>query len=427
MIDSEAFPRDQLLLMNLGQSFEESAKTADALRLAISVGRDVTESLPGQAMLLSMINSASRSFLGGVHVAGDLRTPCLVACSTESSLRDAATSLGARLEPATADTPVIAVGNVETPAVGVWINVRGAVAGVSTRFKGGYFDPSCFVPAAILSGALAIARVFRFLALHRRDALLLADASVDLLPGLGGEEIFAASVPTQLWVLGAGHLGQSFLWSLAAMHASLEAFDVAVQDMQDGGFANISTSLLTTSATLGKNKATFCSNWLNDRGAASRDVPEAFLPTTRVGAERTLVAGLHDLTTRMLLEMSGARAIFDVGIGGRSDNFMRFATHVFPGPLLAETAFVPAGNDADLAYQEYLIASPAYQALATTSEQACGLYNLASTAVGVSFVGLGVSAITLGLLASQTLGGTPYKVTGDLFSGNVFTACLWET
>jgi hypothetical protein len=91
-------------LVKLAMDTGEAASLAEAetifagYRLAVSVGQDALRSPPHQAALLTIVNTAARSVLGGVEVDGiALDVPLLFPLPGFQTLADAVAGLGARV------------------------------------------------------------------------------------------------------------------------------------------------------------------------------------------------------------------------------------------------------------------------------------------------------------------------------------------
>src|SRR5689334_12375810 len=93
---AESTHRLAKLLVDAGEvsTFDEAAAKLQSLRLMVSVSRDVISSFNHQAALLTAVNVASRAFIGGIFVRGDLDVKCLVPGFQEMSLREAVVNNG---------------------------------------------------------------------------------------------------------------------------------------------------------------------------------------------------------------------------------------------------------------------------------------------------------------------------------------------
>src|ERR1051325_8380938 len=84
--------------------------------LYISVGPEVSTSREHQVALLTLVNVARRTFLGGVHVIQAPNSPTLVPLSRGSSVYEAVTFLGGEnVKRRRRDWPVALIGSANPP------------------------------------------------------------------------------------------------------------------------------------------------------------------------------------------------------------------------------------------------------------------------------------------------------------------------
>ena len=116
--------------------------------------------------------------------------------------------------------------------------------------------------AGMLSAALAVNEAYLFVnggaSVAGRCALGLSlwrpDAGFDWLAGDSGEPELTY-LPSRLWMLGLGHLGQAYLWGLGLL-PYLEPGDVSLvlQDIDVITPSTDSTSVLTEAELIGQKK-----------------------------------------------------------------------------------------------------------------------------------------------------------------------------
>ncbi len=181
-----------------------------------------------------MVNCGRRALLGGVEVLGDLQVPLLVHLpGLGETLGDAVVALGGmpRAE-SSPQTPLTWLGD-GAPATALQVTFsdwRGGVfiASEGERLSEGAND----IPAAVVAGALAVAEVFQRLrgnpmAGDRDVGVSLWDPLASWRSGSGPAAWVA---PKKLWVLGLGHLGQAFLWTLGLPFESPTDVELTLQD-----------------------------------------------------------------------------------------------------------------------------------------------------------------------------------------------------
>ena len=164
-------------------------------------------------------------FLGGIYVEGDLDVPLKVPLPLRSRLHEAVADLGGLLASPDAGIPTITIGGGPLSR-STGFHIRTAAAG----WRGGILPaysklmpaPGPTIPlAAMLSAGLAVNEAFLFVeggspaAGRRPIGLSLWQPSADinwLKPDSSEPQII--HLPSRLWLIGLGHLGQAYLWGL---------------------------------------------------------------------------------------------------------------------------------------------------------------------------------------------------------------------
>ena len=216
-----------------------SRQEAEALlrgyRIALSIGPDEAIDRHHQAALLTAVELGRRVFLGGVTVEGDLDVPLNVPVSPGPTLRHAVAAAGGTPGAATAGIPLIAIGGLaKQKSDGFSIRAvfdgwrGGIVPGHAEGPDRGEIGPMAMAP--MLAAALAINEAFLHLSgdspfagkrtaglnlwnLSRSTDWMSCDASAPELSYL----------PSRLWLIGLGHLGQAYLWGLGLLPYAADA------------------------------------------------------------------------------------------------------------------------------------------------------------------------------------------------------------
>lgn len=80
------------------------------------------------------------------------------------------------------------------------------------------------------------------------------------------DEPVIAFLPSRLWLIGLGNLGQAFSWALAALpYGDRSKVELFLQDFDTLAVSNISTSLLTFPEAVGQKKTRMVAAWLGGR------------------------------------------------------------------------------------------------------------------------------------------------------------------
>ncbi len=363
-------------------------------RMTVAVSPEAAHSPAHQAALLTMVNTGRRALLGGIQVAGDLAVPLLLPLpGLGATLAEAVARLGGRLAMGAAwtDAPLVrlgAGGGEGAPATlqvtfGDW---RGGVfpAGEGERLS----EEASAIPAAILAGALAVGEIFQRL----RGNPMAAEREVGLsLWALGAPWRGAAGplhyvVPSRLWILGLGHLGQAFLWVLGLLpYSDPGKVELTLQDFDRLALANDSTSVLTSPPMVGARKTREMGAWAEARGFSTRLVERRFDGDVRLQEDdpRVLFCGVDNRIARAALEDVGFDLVVEAGLGGGPQEYLAMQLHTFPGTVSARARW---GDEVALARPSTV--APAYDDLARRGVDKCGLVELASRTVGAPFVGV---------------------------------------
>ena len=382
-------------------------------RIGVAAGPEVATSAPHQAALLTVVNIARRFALGGVCVAGDLDVPLLVAGDRSRSLAEEVVAQGGRRGMPADDEVTVIVGVPDRrPARGIALTFEGWRGGVVPPEAPRLTERTTVMPAAVLAGAFAAAEAFAMLrgeaeAGYRTVGLSLwrPDRTAHWLqPGSDGPVLEA--LPDNLWILGLGHLGQAFLWTLMMCpYADPSAVRLVLQDVDTVTGSTDSTSILTQDGMLGSMKTRAVACVLGRHGFRTTLIERPFDDGFRrraVDDPAILVCGVDNLLARSQIEGPGFPFVVEAGIGDSAQDFRSIRLHTFPASRRAADLWVPGarGPVADLD-------RPGYRRLSEAGSDVCGLTLLAETAVGAPFVGTVAACMMLGQVLRLLAGDAP--------------------
>ena len=403
-------------------SLEEAQRLFASFRLGIVVGSGIAHSATMQAAVLTAVNTGRRSFLGGVFVEGTLDVPLLVPWGRCRTLEDAVVDLQGVTADCAPNVPRLVIGGESAPHTDSEFAVRATFDG----WRGGvaplYHDlrlperREC-VPAGVLAGALGVSEAFQFVrgdnaAAGRRDiglSLWQPDRDISWLDD-GGEGPALDRLPASAWLIGLGHLGQAFLWTLGLLpYRSPEDVSLVLQDFDELVEANDSTSLLTTRAKLGQKKTRAMALWCESRGFRTSIVERRFADDFRISGDEPRVAlcGVDNAPARANLEGVGFDRVIEAGLGAGTQEYLAFQTHTFPAQRSARSRWAGQGHHPD---GHTVADNPAYRALAQHGLDDCGITTLAGRTVGASFVGAATAAVVVAELLRMGLGGHRYEI-----------------
>lgn len=410
------------LAMDTGEaaSIEDAEKLFSGYRLLVAAGADVGYSATQQAALLTIVNTGRRSLLGGVEVEGIAGMPLLVPLYPYRTLEEAVAALGGKVVRASCgDVPLIVVGNGPTTDADRPFAVQTTFDG----WAGGFVPLQAqnlrlaerqeFIPSGVLSGALAVAEAFQYLrgnnpAAGRRQAglsLWRPEADWRELQAVGPE---ITRLPSALWLIGLGNLGQAYLWIIGLLpYEKPNELQLVLQDYDLLAQANESTSLLTQHELIGARKTRAIAQWAERRGFRTAIIERRFASDFQVGADDPAVAlcGVDNGLARSTIEDVGFARILEAGLGHGISDYLGFRTHLFPSSRKARDIW--RADDEEL---EIRIDLPAYQSLEATGADRCGLTELAGRTVGAPFVGAVAAATVIGELLRMVNGAHGYEL-----------------
>jgi hypothetical protein len=414
LIDHTRLHRTAKYFMDSGRAATHS-DAMDILRgfgASIRVGPEAATSIAHQVALLTLVNLARRTLLGGVEVLGVSDAPLLVPLARARSLADAVVKLGGTL--ATAGNPLwpaAQIGTVSPPAdVTAWrLTWQGWRGGVVPRHDARRLSDDAANPlAAAMAAATAAAELFAW---HAKDHPMAGRRAAGLSLWNPGSDWVAPDasepalsyLPASLWLIGLGNLGQAFAWLLACLpYADRGKVELTLQDYDLIADSNDSTSLLSSFPLVGTKKTRVVARWLEAAGFNTALEERRFGPWTLRGPHDPAVAfcGVDNAPTRADLGGAKFELVVEAGLGAGTGGFRSFSVHTFPSSRRPDQIW--RREDAGLPID--VSAMPAYSALRKSGLDTCGLAQLASRTVGVPFVGLIAAALAVSELLRRLHG-----------------------
>ncbi|MDE2133262.1 MAG: thiamine biosynthesis protein ThiF [Alphaproteobacteria bacterium] len=395
-------------------SLEEAQRIFAGYRLQIIVGADVAQEPVLQAALLTAVNCAVRTLLGGVTVVG--ATGALrVLLPPFGDLEEAIVGLGGRLIRETnPETSTLVIGEVdekglEPLAIRATFNEWcGGVVPVANHER--LAETGAFTPAGVLAGALGVSEIFQRLrggmpmACRRGVGLNLWRPERDWLRGEFAPALDC--LPSAAWLVGLGNLGQAYLWTLGLLPYGGEGAELVLQDIDVLAPSNLSTSLLTTPERLGRRKTRAMADWAEVRGFKTAIIERGFGADFHIGPREPPVAliGVDNALARQSVEDVGFERVIEAGLGGGLQDFLGIDLHTFPASKPAREVW------RDTAVSDIDLGQPAYKAMLEQSKDQCGIVRLAGRTVGAPFVGSAAAALVIAELMRLTLGGARYEM-----------------
>jgi len=372
-----------------------------------------------QIVLLTAIALGVRVFLGGIYVHGDLDCPLKAPLCLGKTLRDAVLRLGAKTDEAMLAMPVIHVGGEQRENESGF-HIRTEIAG----WRGGIVPANSALAAnggtpmplaAMLAAALAINEAFLSVngempaAGNRVTGLSLwnpSNSAVWLEDN--ASEPALCYLPSQLWVIGLGHLGQAYLWGLGLLpYASKNNLHLILQDTDKITPSTQSTSILTDRGMVGRYKTRVMADWAEKRGFSTRVHERLFGTDFKRQNDEPAIAlcGIDNALGRQALDQVGFDMVVEAGLGQGHQNFRTMRLHVLPGQRPAQELWAM-----DISEGAQIDKQPYQKFLKDGVLDQCGVTLLAGKAVGAPFVGAVAASLALSEVLRFLHGGIVHQV-----------------
>jgi hypothetical protein len=401
-------------------SLEEAQALFNGYRLSFVIGSDEARRPAHQIALLTGVALARRVFLGGVSVSGAVDAPLALPVSLGATVGQGVLALGGQIERTPiSDRVVVSIGGKQQPR-GTGFHVRTTFAG----WRGGIvpasaesvLDDGAAVPLApMLAAALAVNEAFLFVrretgAAGRRAvgmSLWQPEASCNWLGHPGNEPVLGL-LPSRVWLIGLGHLGQAYLWALGLLpYADPGAVSLVLQDVDVVTPSTESTSILTDATLVGQQKTRAMAAWAERRGFATAIHERLFDDAFRRQETEPVVAlcGLDNALGRRALDQVGFEFVVEAGLGRGYQDFRTIRLHTLPGLRTAAEIWKAA------APHETISDRPAYRKfLEEGALDSCGVTLLAGKAVGAPFGGAVAACLAVAEVLRLLNGGPLYQL-----------------
>lgn len=394
--------------------------------ITLICGADVTGSYTLQLAVLTAASIANRCFPGAVRIALNpkLRTaPLLLWPTLNLSFEQALLSLLGPSALTELRGPVqitrgLIFGNAPESERALRVTFDGWIAKVGPANAVPRLpEREYFSVVGVLAGSLAIAELFLSFAeisieaARRTVALSLWRPDLDIDdPGALGVPV--EYLPRELWVLGLGHLGNAYLWSMATLpYPDPHGVEFFLNDFDKVEPENTETGIIFTTNLLRCYKTRGCSDWLEERGFQTRLVERRFDSAFRCRADepRLALCGFDSNASRRDLATAEFLRVMESGLGGTASNFDTISFHALPNPRTANELWpeLTPEEAAKRALHREQVAreNVAYSRL---GRDECGRYDLAGKSVAVPFVGTAAATLVAGEVIRLLHGGPAY-------------------
>jgi hypothetical protein len=379
--------------------------------VTLCCGDDVASSYTLQLAVLTAASLATRCFPGAVRAA---LSPALAEArlllwpSLGLSFGEALDELlgsAARTDPGAPAPHALVFGEAHVPRGALRVTFDGWIAKVGpAREMARLPEREYFSVAGILAASLALSEMFLSFAEISIEAtrrtvglsLWCPDLDIGDPDALG---IKVEYLPRDLWVLGLGHLGNAYLWSLATLpYAQPDAVEFALFDFDRAEKDNLETGILFIPVWLRHYKTRACSLWLERRSFRNRLVERRFDATFRLQDNEPVLAlcGFDSNPARRDLGTAQFRRVMESGLGGIANNFDTISFHTLPNPRPPGDLWPDLSKDEEAkraAHRERAAReNPGYVGLGGDE---CGRRQLADKSVAVPFVGTTAASLVV--------------------------------
>lgn len=436
LVGVDNFSRTAKLLVDRdGVLLVEAATRLRQLVLQVDVDEELL-GCPGlPAAFLTVVNAGRRAFRGGIRVRLRANPTVSFGWFAGRTLAEAAAQLGAELvDVLVSEHPTVAFGARGTPAG------RPAVVPTWSRWSGGVVtDPDDRLDesegtelSAVLAGAVAVSEAFQratgtALAGRRRSGVSLWSPKANWRdPTSLGPKL--SVLPENAWLVGVGHLGQAYAWSLGLLpYADNAAARLAVQDDDTVSEANLDTSLLTEESDLRRKKARVVADRLDRLGFETMVLEQRLDGTTRrrAGEPEVALGGLDSHSARRALSAAGFRRIIDAGLGHRHDRYLDVFVHSLDDGFPGLNVFPDIGATEvtlSAAYEDEVRRRHSDEDL-SEADARCGVVQLAGVAVGASFVGAFASTLVVAEVLRPLHGGPSFNMLSANLANLAYVTC----
>lgn len=409
----------QALDSGAASSVAEAEAIFAGYRVELRIDPALAADIHHQAALLTAVALGKRVFLGGVTICALPDVPLLCPLPLGATLADAVRAAGATIGSDKGDAPVIEIGGGSCERShafhvrALFAGWRGGIAPVNSEAAPASGPTMPLTP--MLASAFAINEAFLFLSGHagfagRRTAgLSLWNPAPDcdwLATGDGEPEV--QFLPSKLWLIGLGHLGQAYLWALGLLpYAKPHDVSLFLQDVDVITPSTESTSVLSDARLVGEHKTRAMAAWAQRRGFRSAIQERLFDANMarRPSEPAAALCGLDNGVGRQALDRVGFDFIVEAGLGRGYRDFRALRLHTLPASRTAAQIWRADGDEQSVADR------PAYAKMLQMGElDKCGVTLLAGKAVGAPFVGAVAACLAISELLRLLHGGPIFEL-----------------
>jgi hypothetical protein len=425
----EQLNRTAKILIDSGKASDpdDARRLLQTLILQVAVGPEIEHDPAAQAALATAVNAGHRAYLGGVHVHLDANPVTATGWTAGLTTAQMVARYGGQVvDHLAADRPTLALGRPTVPKGKpvLYLSWRGWAGGVVQSADSLAVGDGTEL-AGIMAAGLGVSETFQ----QQLGSVVPGrrDVGVSLWrPGADWQDDDAAGpklqfLPASLWLLGLGHLGQAYAWTLGMLpYATPHGVHLGLVDFDTIVAGNAATQLLVRASDAGRHKTRIVAAALECRGFRTRIVERAydehFHPIAHASEARheptVALAGFDDAAPRRLLGEAGFTHVVDAGLGTGHVEYLDMVVHSFPAPespAIAFAEYAPPIRALPQAYENEIVRQS--QAGVDETAARCGMLDIAGVTVGAAFVGTFASTLVIADTLRLLHGGDSYSVT----------------
>lgn len=396
---------------------EDAVAKMNESSIYIIADESIKYSFSKQLAFLTAVNISHRVFLGGVKCQLPPNTPNLLKFDS-SNFNDLVSSVGGinkEIFPTNRDMKIL---------FGIECFDDFCVESISSGWRGGvnFFNQERigFVEtnSKISLGPIASASLACYTAFCK--VFQVNDNGIDLNFGISlwnlnsGKDWHKSEndgpenpyLPRNIWILGLGHLGQSYLWTLGLMpFENPDQVQILLQDADIVQPENIGSQVLCSGQNIRKPKTRACMNFLEDLNFCTQIIEKPFIKgdCEQEWAENYpfILNGVDNVKTRKSINKASFKLFLDGATNGKFDLFDSFTMRNVSIIQKDPEIIWAQENEDDVIFHKNL-----YQKYAKT--HACG--KLANIGISTPFVGLFSSTIVIAELVRSMNQGLKYSI-----------------
>ncbi|MCA0364682.1 MAG: ThiF family adenylyltransferase [Bacteroidetes bacterium] len=316
--------------------FEEAKQLLNGSKLVLEANEKLTSSYSLQVAFVTCYNISNRIFKGGVKCILPENTPNLLKLKGET-FNDVLNSLFEINENVNVSdsTPRLLFGKTPQSENEVEIICSGWQGGLNF-FKSEHYTldnaPTSIPLGALLASSYGLFWAFDFTfeitnnLQNESFGYSLWDNSLDYNWNESiGEGPNKVKFPPKIWLVGLGHLGQAYLWTL--LHFKND-FEVLLQDFDKLGAENLGSQIISFEKQIGKHKTRICADFLDNAGISNKIIEKRFISSDQKDDSlmdyQVLLTGLDSASTRSIIEPSRFKICLDGATNGKLENFDSF-------------------------------------------------------------------------------------------------------